>query len=274
MSGLNITLMYKLSQLVGNYVHPKYNMMMSIAHRVTAGLAAAVRDKAARDAKVLCASGQCAAAIVPLQQAIDLGHLPSRALYAWLLFDGGRVGVPEDLDRACKLVEEASRLGCPDCQGVMARCHLGGIGCVGDDKKSLELAQKSSEKNSMYGHLVLSTFYEYGRGCVRTDFVEADRLERLAAKQKLDMALFCQGVKHAHGFVAQGLFVAKDYKKALQLWQQAAAQGFPAAMYWIADCYEHGHGVAADVAEAISWYRRALAAGYINAAIDLRMLEK
>ena len=53
-------------------------------------MAAAVRDKVAKEAEELCASGQCAAAVVALQRAIDFWDSTSRALMAWLLIWGQR----------------------------------------------------------------------------------------------------------------------------------------------------------------------------------------
>ena len=120
--GLKGKLVRLLSLGVGRYFEPQSNrracrqMMQSIVRRVAAGLAAAVRDKVAKEAEELCASGQCAAAIVPLQQAIDLGHLPSRALKAWLLIHG-REGVAEDHNGAFELAEEGARLGCRTAKG-------------------------------------------------------------------------------------------------------------------------------------------------------------
>jgi hypothetical protein len=46
-------------------------------------------------------------AVVPLQWAIDLGDLPSRALKAWLLADG-REGVAKDEKSAFELAEEGA----------------------------------------------------------------------------------------------------------------------------------------------------------------------
>jgi len=97
--------------------------------RVVAGLAAAVRGKNAKEADELCASGQCAAAAVPLQQAVDLGHLLSRALKAWLLLVG-REGVARYRKRAFELAEEGASLGCHHCRGVIACCYLFGCGCM------------------------------------------------------------------------------------------------------------------------------------------------
>jgi hypothetical protein len=54
-----------------------HRMMQSTVRRVASKLMAAVRDEAAKEAEELCASGQYAAAVVPLQRAIYLGHMPS-----------------------------------------------------------------------------------------------------------------------------------------------------------------------------------------------------
>ena len=68
--------------------------------------------------------------------------------------------------------------------------------------------------------------------------------------------------------------VAQDHAEALRLYQLAAAQGNPAALFWIAFCHEYGRGVRKNKAEAIRWYRRAQAAGYPYAADALRRLRK
>jgi hypothetical protein len=83
-----------LSLGVGRHFQPQRNwrachsMMQSNVRRVAAGLAAAVRDNVAIEAEELCASGQCAAAVVPLQRAIDFGDFTSRAIKAWSLIHG------------------------------------------------------------------------------------------------------------------------------------------------------------------------------------------
>ncbi len=90
-----------LSLGVGRHFEPQRNriacrkMMQLNVRRVAAVLAAAVRDKVAKEAGELCASGQCAAAVVSLQRAIAFGDLPSRALKAWLIIEG-REGVARD----------------------------------------------------------------------------------------------------------------------------------------------------------------------------------
>jgi len=241
-------------------------MMQSIVRRVAAGLAAAVRDKVAKEAEELCASGRCAAAVVPLQRAIYLRDLPSLALKAWLLIDG-REGIAKDVERGFELAEEGARLGCHHCQGVMARCYLYSIGCEEDDARSLELARESSGKGSRYGQCTLGDSHHFGFGGLAQDRAQSVALYRLAAAQGFDEAQHELGYMHYHG---EG--VAQDYAEALQWFKLAAAQGHPGALYYVAECHEHGYGVAADVAAAIRWYKRAQAAGNTDAADKLQSL--
>ena len=229
---------------------------------------ASIRDKAANQAEELCASGQFAAAAVALKQAVDLGHLPSRALLAHMLLDG-REGVARDWNVAFELVEEGTRSGCHNCQGVMATCYWWGNGCIIYRALSVKLARESSEKGSRYGQYVLGNSYRYGAGGVAQDDAQALALFRLAAAQNLDGAQYSLGDMHYFG---RG--VAENLSKALWWYQLAAAQGNPIALYKVAYCHELGRGVGPNKAEAIYWYRRAQAAGHSCAADALQRLHK
>jgi TPR repeat protein len=138
-------------------------LMQRIARRVAAGMAAAVRDKLAKKAEELCASGQFAAAMEPLDSAIVLGNLSSKALMAWILLDG-REGLPKNREKAFRMVYDGTHMGCPHCQGVLALCYTNGYGCVVDDAQSLELARESSGKNSRYGQYTLGVLHMGGKG--------------------------------------------------------------------------------------------------------------
>ena len=269
---LKVKLASLLSLSVGNYIEPQWNsgacrqMMLSIERRVDAGLAAAVRDKAAKEAEVLCASGQCAAAAVALKLAVDFGHLSSRALKAWMLI-GGRKGVAQDWDGAFKLVQEGTRLGCHHCQGVLASCYLFCYRIRQDEAQSLKLARESSERGSRYGQYVLGKLYQYGAGGVAQDYIQAVALHRLAVAQNLDLAQCALGDMYANG-----IGVAQDHAEALRLYLLAAAQGHSISLYDVARYHEFGRCVPENEDEAIRWYRRAQAAGYLGAAADLRRL--
>jgi len=237
-------------------------MMQCNVRHVAAGLAAAVRDNVVKEAEELCASGQCAAALVPLQRAIDLGHLPSRALMAWLLVQG-REGVAEDRKAAAAVANEGWGLGCHHCQGVMAYCHCVGFGggttvdpFEFDEDRALELARESSEKGSKYGQHTLGEL-----SAVQRDDFQALVFYRAAAVQGLDAAQCSLGKMYQCGYG-----VAQDNAEALRLYELAAAQGLSEALFSVGLCHELGDGVPVDVEVARSWFRRAQAAGHPWAA--------
>ena len=168
---------------------PCHQMMQSTVRWVASQLFAAARDEAAKEAEELCASGQFAAALVPLQRAIEFADFPSRALKAWLLLDG-REGVVKDEQTAFELAEEGASFGCHHCQGVMAFCYAVGSGCKEDRAQSLELARKSSERGSRYGQLTLGLL-SLPFGKIWRD--ESVPFYELATEQGLDEAQFRLG---------------------------------------------------------------------------------
>jgi TPR repeat protein len=280
--GLKGELVRRLSLVVGRHFEPQMNwpashkMMHSIARCVSSRSLAAGRDGAAKEAEVLCASGQCAAAVVALQLAIYLGDMPSRALMAHMLLEG-RDGVAKDEMRAFTLVKKGARLGCHHCQGMLSvfywgRGPQGALVCHRDGPHAEHLARESSDKGSKYGQYALGRLYWYGwwngMASVKQDGAQAVALYRLAAAQNLDKAQWSLGVVYESGSGG----VARDCVAALQLHRLAAAQGHSAALFSVAECYQYGRGVRRNKAEAIRWFWRANAAGNTAAKFALRKL--
>jgi TPR repeat protein len=257
-----------------------YGMMLFLIKRLIKGCASASQNRypqilvlqrlianmpAAlyRHALVLVSSGQCATAMIRLNQNIFRGHLPSRALKAWMLLDG-REGVAKNYDKAIILAREGVRLGCHHCLGVLACCyHYQGnrrdCGIRQKAMRSLELAHKSSDTGSRYGQYALGKFLRDGIGGQEKKINQAVALFQLAADQGLDRAQFELGLA----------FHAQDRAEALRWYQLAAAQGHPEAMYGVAYCYDKGEGVAVNYTEAIWWLQRAQAANCFIAQLDL-----
>lgn len=61
----------------------------------------------------------------------------------------------------------------------------------------------------------------------------------------------------------------EDYKTALQLFKNAAQQGYAPAQYSLGVMYDQGQGVPQDYAEAVKWYRLAAQQGYVDAQGNL-----
>lgn len=65
------------------------------------------------------------------------------------------------------------------------------------------------------------------------------------------------------------LYRNEQYEPAAKLFQEAAAQGHPAAQFMLGLQYETGKGLPRDPAAALAWYGRSAAAGYAPAAMTL-----
>lgn len=68
---------------------------------------------------------------------------------------------------------------------------------------------------------------------------------------------------------AIGHGVAKDARKAVELFEKSAKQGYAAAYYELATHYLHGKGVAKDEAQAIAHLRTAATKGFLPAQRDM-----
>jgi TPR repeat protein len=89
-----------------------------------------------------------------------------------------------------------------------------------------------------------------------------DRLLRLRAARTADdpEELYAQGYRY---IVGDG--VAKDARKAAELFRKAADKGHAASMFNLGVCYEQGAGVPKNLGTAASLYRQAAEKGMMNA---------
>jgi TPR repeat protein len=71
---------------------------------------------------------------------------------------------------------------------------------------------------------------------------------------------------------SEGNGVDPDLTEAVRYWRLAAIQGYPEAIWTLAECYENRRGVPCDIDLAIYWYNLALEAGDTDAADKLKML--
>jgi TPR repeat protein len=212
--------MFIVQQLLRRFINVKQNKRLStiILQRIISKMPAALY----KQALALVATGQCASALIPLNLAITLKHLPSRALLAHML-SGGRKGVPKDHRRAFLLVKEGTELGCRHCQGVLAMCYMLGHGCVKADRSiALDMAQKSSDRGSRYGQFTLGKlFWNHGGGSLQDDH-KARQLFELSAAQELYIAQYYSG-RTSYCFLDGG-------KEKMRLFQLAATQGLSDAL--------------------------------------------
>jgi len=179
-----------------------------------------------------------------------------------------------------KLAEEGVRLGCRHCQGVLAFCSFYGRGCEEDGARSLELARQSSGRGSRYGQYTLGRLHaivwvqeELRRTSPkRLRFISWLQRRALTALALTSATFTAVALCYYRCYLRFGARVVPRLAEALRLYQLAAAQGLPKALHRVAYCHDRGFGVAADVAAASRWYRRAQAAGHPFAANTLHRL--
>ena len=251
--------MFIVQQLLRGFSHGKQNkrLFTMILQRFISKMPAALYQHAL----ALVATGQCAAALIPLNRAIALKHLPSRALLAHML-SGGRKDVPKDHGRAFKLVKEGTELGCRHCQGVLSMCYMLGHGCVKADRSiALDMAQKSSDRGSRYGQCTLGNLYYDSRNGSMRDVTKAIKLFNLSAAQGLDKAQYYSG-KTSY----------RDEEK-IRFFQLAATQGLSEALLSIGYCYLYGNEcVKRNLDNAICLFKQAREAGSQDAKFELSRL--
>ena len=68
---------------------------------------------------------------------------------------------------------------------------------------------------------------------------------------------------------AKALYEAKNYEAAFPKLKIAAEKGKKGAQYRLGRCYDKGHGVAENNAEAVKWYTKAAAQGHAKAQYQL-----
>lgn len=263
-----------------------HRLMNWIARRVASGHMATTPEALFMQGLQLYIEGSYALAVKNFTLAASRGHLRARAELAWLLLHG-RDGVCIDADLAMQLVQEGTRLGCMDCQGVYAWClvHQRGRAPIEPRHRVCHralLQAFQSARTSKFGQVLVGMIYEHAyEQIVIRNLLFARHWFHLAAEQGLDVAQmylawmwrFNVGEKFGGRRGSDDEQQAAEEKTA-ELYSTAACQGLPEACSRLAQCYENGVGVQRDQEMAIHWYKRAAAGGNVQAARYVAELER
>ena len=124
---------------------------------------------------------QLAKHVASLEVAVSKGEQAARAELAWFLLDGRDGIIDRDRQRAYELVAGQN---CVDCEGVLARCLIGGYGVLKNVREGEKLAEKSAQSGSKYGQYIWGWMLEFRR----RDKAKANEYYEKASSQGLDFS--------------------------------------------------------------------------------------
>ena len=154
----------------------------------------------------------------------------------------------------------------PAGQYVLARRYARGDGVPQDFNRAAEWCRKAADQGDELAQYTLGNIYSIGRGLPK-DMAQATHWWRKAADQNLPQAQDALG-QHFFWSEASGTNSTPqptNYIEAAKWLRKAAEQGLAAPMNNLAYLYDHGFGVAPDLAEAAKWYRTAAELGNARA---------
>ncbi|RID94552.1 sel1 repeat family protein [Dialister pneumosintes] len=200
-----------------------------------------------------------AKACAAYKEVSKLGYSEADYRLGFHYFQG--IGVERDVKEAVRLWEKAWNLG-----NAAAANALGFVYSfdekLKDDKKAFECFDKAAKAGLPLAAGNVGNCYFYGRG-VKKSLSEAKKWYEVGAKAGLHSSMLQLGVI---------LKTEGKNKEAFEVFCTAAIQGYPAAMGWVAACYEHGIGVEKSQEKVLFWLKRAAALGDQNAIANLQRL--
>jgi TPR repeat protein len=217
----------------------------------------------------LLARGDFANAVVQLDRAVALGSMRARVELADIMCSG-RVGVPQNVDMACALLNDAAARRNPDCMGLRAFLQLRGF-CDMNEVTEYDLedldedevymmqrmnakhdAETSAEAGSKYGQFAFGSFDEEDENPN-----SIQNFERAAAQNyfRAQTALGCKWYHRPNP--TEG-----SLAEARRLFTLAAEQGYPLAMHNLGVmCFfkvrENEEGDREEMALAAHWFNLA-----------------
>lgn len=207
------------------------------------------------------------------EKAVNQGHVKSRYYLAMMLIEGR--GAPINYHRACELLQP---LATPNGY-AKAQCQLGimyaeALGVPQDDKKATELFQLSAKQGNVEAEWRLKWRRQYGVGIERDEKTVVEDQE--AALRKLTSETQIKLTPEAQCKLAnQYERVAKDDKKAAELFRLAAEEKCAEAQYRLGRMKEEGRGgLEKNDKEAFELYRLAANQGHPEARYRLGLMHE
>jgi len=140
-----------------------------------------------------------------------------------------------------------------DYQYGVGSLYAGGLGVPRDPAAAFRWFERAARHDHGAAQTAIGSAYAKGDG-VEADYVEAKAWLEKAASKGYPVAEERLAWLYCHGYG-----VPKDLAKAIELYESASNLGNPAAKYALAELHERGEGVGSDICRATQLYRSAAA---------------
>lgn len=166
------------------------------------------------------------------------------------------VEIPENCSKEVLKLYRSAKKGNASAQASVGDCYyFGEYGVLADDSKAVEWYSRAAanKKSDGYAQYALGRCYLYGRG-VKQDSFKACQWFVHGAENGYFYAQYTLGRVYFYG----GEILDQDYSKAVKWFKRSISIENPDiedACKKLAQCYEEGKGVEADLKEAKKWKR-------------------
>ncbi|MBO4394720.1 MAG: sel1 repeat family protein [Eubacterium sp.] len=164
------------------------------------------------------------------------------------------IGIDQNTDLAIDYFQKAARLGCRDALWRLGDLYLQGEGVDRNVALAESFYEEAAEAGVASAMCMLGDRYYYDDiNPPETDYTEAVRWYKKAARLEDEWGLFALGMCYFHG---RG--VSQSHKKAVKYFLRSGAYGCPDALWHLASCYYNGIGIKKNKKKAYRYYREAV----------------
>ncbi len=167
-------------------------------------------------------------------------------------------GVEKDPHKAFELYLQAAHENEPKAMAALGRCYRNGIGVEKNEQEADYWAAYETKTNRRNFQALQQGMEDVRNYLVGSKWFAKVLQDSAKAGIPDDMTLLAK-------LLMEGRGVPHDPKKAIALFQQAAAMQDAEAMYRLGVCYERGAGVPQNMVEAYTWFRKAASYGHEDA---------
>lgn len=193
---------------------------------------------------------QGSASLEETQKAAEQGDPLAQCAMGDICSKKGADDIPADAPKSVEWYKKAAEQGYAVAQFKLALKYSRGVGVGMDELTAASWFQKAVDQGNKEASRHLADMYSKGRRSVKQDYAHAIVLYQKAVELSGDVL----SESFIADMYAQGLGVAQDKAKALELYQDAANAGGSYAQCQLGDMYASGNCLPNDLARAYAWF--------------------